>query len=418
MKHTKYLLIATLAALSIANMGSASAATTYISGSSAFESVADAALTNFVASHYGSLVAWDNATLGSETNAVLNWGTASNAVTNYIVVHWSGSEAGIQTIDAPTNNPATIPFLPVTAIGLVNPASVSGYPVNASAHIAVANTSVGVSLFHGSPGADGRNYSTPLHDYQVAVGGIAFVASPNWNGLTNITYDQARSLFAAGSLPAAVISGQSVDTNNTVFAVGRNIDAGNRVSTLALLGLGTKGTVVQYIVANSNNIYQAPISTNDGYVNPAIGNDGYPSTGSLLSAVQTVLATSTTIDSSATVYSNAVASVPTPGSNYLIGYLDAKKALGATGITTLRYNGVAPSTAGIENGTYTLWNYVHLMQSRNNTNADAGTIITALKNYITGLSDSQLGAGNAALANMLVQRLNDGGNLSAIYIQP
>lgn len=418
MKKSKFLLVAALAAFSIVNIVSATADTTYISGSSAFEPVADAALTNFASTHFGGLVAWDNATLGSETNALYNWGTASNAVTNYIVVHWSGSEAGIQTIDAPTNNPATMPFLPVTASGLVNPVNVSGYPVNASAEIAVANTSVGVSLFHGSPGADGRNYSTPLHDYQVAVGGIALVASPNWNGLTNITSDQARSLFAAGSLPAAVISGQNADTNNAVFAVGRNIDAGNRVSTLALLGLGTKGTVVQYLVASSNNIYQAPIATNDGYVNPSIGNDGYPSQGTLLSAVQTVLATSTTLDSSATVYSNAVASVPTPGSSYLIGYLDAKKALGATGITTLRYNGVAPSTAGIENGTYTLWNYVHLMQSRNYTNATASTIVSTLKTYITGLSDSQLGAGNAGLGNMLVQRLNDGGNLSAVYIQP
>jgi hypothetical protein len=413
MKHTKSLLVAALAALSL---GSASADTTYISGSTAFEAQADVALTNFASTHFGGLVAWDNATLGKETYALYNWGTASNTVTNFIAVHWTGSEGGIQSVDAPTNNPANVSFLPTNASGLITATNAT---VSAPSHIAFSDTSYGISLFHGTPGADGRNYSTPLHDYQVAAQGFALIASPNW-GITNIGLDQARSLFAAGSLPAAVISGKSADTNNTVFAVGRNADSGTRVTALACFGIGTKGSVVQYIVASSNNIYQAPITTNDGYVSPAIGNDGYASTGLLLTAVETVLATSTTLDSSATVYSNAVASVPTPGSSYLIGYVGANKALStATNlVTTLNYDGVAPSTAGIENGSYTYWNYEHILQSRNNTNANATTIASALKTYITGETDSQLGAGNAALVNMLVQRLNDGGNISAVYIQP
>ena len=88
MKHTKSLLVAALAALSL---GSASADTTYISGSTAFEAQADVALTNFASTHFGGLVAWDNATLGKETYALYNWGTASNTVTNFIAVHWTGS---------------------------------------------------------------------------------------------------------------------------------------------------------------------------------------------------------------------------------------------------------------------------------------------------------------------------------------
>jgi hypothetical protein len=416
MKLKNNLLLGALAALSIA---SASADVTYISGSTAFEGVADAALTNFVANNYGGLVTWDNATLGKETYAIYNWGTDASHVTNLIIVHWTGSEGGIQTINAPTNNPAPVAFLPTNSpAGLVVPANVSGYPNNQSAQVAFSDTFQASSIFSGTKAGDGKNYGTAT-DFKVAAQGFVFAGSTNWPSShgTNITIQQARSLYGGGSLPLSLITGVAADTNNTVYAIGRNIDSGTRVSALAETGIGTKGSIVQFFVASSSNIYQYPIDTNDGIVNATVGLDGYSSTGNLEAALTNVLA-SGQIDTSASKWNGVVPNVPSVGANYLVGYLGAKSAFGyGNAIVPFTYNGVPCTTANIENGTYTFWGYEHILKSTRYTNTTATTLVNALVSYIKGETDSQLGAGNASLNNLQVLRSTDGAAIEPVFIQ-
>ena len=90
----KTMLAAGLAALAI---GSASADTIYITGSTAFRKAANDAIQYYVTNtKSGSLVASDSGDNGAG-NAVWNYDT-----TNYIVAYWSGSEAGIQSVAGPT----------------------------------------------------------------------------------------------------------------------------------------------------------------------------------------------------------------------------------------------------------------------------------------------------------------------------
>jgi hypothetical protein len=89
----KTMLAAALAALAI---GSASADTIYITGSTAFRKAANDAIQYYVTNtKSGSLVASDSGDNGAG-NAVWNYDT-----TNYIVAYWSGSEAGIQSVAGP-----------------------------------------------------------------------------------------------------------------------------------------------------------------------------------------------------------------------------------------------------------------------------------------------------------------------------
>lgn len=89
----KTMLAAALAALAV---GSASAETIYITGSTAFRGAANNSINKYVTNNGGSLVADDNATLGSAGNAV--WSLNGN----YIVASWTGSEAGMQSVAGPT----------------------------------------------------------------------------------------------------------------------------------------------------------------------------------------------------------------------------------------------------------------------------------------------------------------------------
>jgi hypothetical protein len=108
----KTMLAAALAALAI---GSASAETIYITGSTAFRGAANNSIDAYVTNNGGSRVSCDNATLGSAGNVV--WSLGSNK----IVASWTGSEAGMQSVAGPastTYGTNTNPAITNTAIGI------------------------------------------------------------------------------------------------------------------------------------------------------------------------------------------------------------------------------------------------------------------------------------------------------------
>jgi len=111
MKHTKSILMAALAALTIA---SASAQETiYITGSTAFRSAANGALLSL----YGAtLAATDKATTSDATAGNLLFTNCSvGGSTVHIAVAWSGSDAGMQTVAAGTNS-KRLPFYDLAKI--------------------------------------------------------------------------------------------------------------------------------------------------------------------------------------------------------------------------------------------------------------------------------------------------------------
>jgi len=89
----KNILAAALAALAI---GSASAETIYITGSTAFRSAANSQIDSTITTAGGTQNARDNATLGSAGNVV--WTTVDG---DKVVACWNGSEAGIQSVAGP-----------------------------------------------------------------------------------------------------------------------------------------------------------------------------------------------------------------------------------------------------------------------------------------------------------------------------
>jgi len=89
----KNILAAALAALAI---GSASAETIYITGSTAFRSAANSQIDSTITNAGGTQNARDNATLGSAGNVV--WTTVDG---DKVVACWNGSEAGIQSVAGP-----------------------------------------------------------------------------------------------------------------------------------------------------------------------------------------------------------------------------------------------------------------------------------------------------------------------------
>jgi hypothetical protein len=80
-------------------------------------------------------------------------------------------------------------------------------------------------------------------------------------------------------------------------------------------------------------------------------------------------------------------------------------------VKLLNYNGVVPSSANIENGTYSGWAFAQIGESATVGNATVHTLAAAIANIIVSFSDAQLGAGNAAISNLHVTRDTDGGNI-------
>jgi len=424
MKFHKNLVMSALAALSL---GSASAATTYFSGATSFQATTDAALLQYASNNGGGLVSWDNATFGKETNAIFTW--VSGGVTNKIIVHWAGSENIIQALAAPSGNPVKFNFYGSnTPAGL---AAAASYATNSQAPQAALYDNYQVtSFFNGTGAGDGRTYGSIVGDTLVAAEGYVWIANTNWpvapttnatitagvstNVVTygNITTAQTRQLLANGYVPLAYLTSNTNDQTNAVFAVGRNIDGGTRTVWFNETGIGVQTPVVQYqlVVTNgSNKLTPYPIETIDGISSGSLGNSGYSSDGTLRGIFTNTLATGQYIDLSNTNGTGYV------GNNYLIGYSSVHNATGSAGVKLLNYNGVVPSSANIENGTYSGWAYAHIGNSATVADSTSTSVASAVATIILSFTDAQLGAGNAQISNIKVTRDSDGGNIYPIY---
>ena len=429
MKNIKNLLVAALAAGTVASASAAT--TTTISGSTAFRASANVAVAQFASNNYGALVAWDNATLTSAGNILCTWKASSGSTTtNYINVHWNGSEAGIQSAAGPTTgtNAKTVGFISTNATGLVSSSTATNYFVSSACF---SDTYQSTSIFHGT--VQGVTYSTltaPANTTDGIVGVVAFnwVASVGFPS-TNMTTQQANYLLNSGNIPVAMFTGNSNDAVSGAWLLGRNIDSGTRLTALAETSYGVTVPVVQYAVGTNytmsngvatitgatvtNNIFQYPIETINGISSQFIGNSGYSSGGTLCGFMTNVYASGAAFK---TGTNGTVASGYT-GNNYLLGYAGTSDANGKTNsnsavsLIKMNYNGVANSTTAIAQGQYTFWGYEHLYKGAS-ANADDSTVCLGVSTIIqntptTGATVSL--TPNVNLNDMVVGRSVDGG---------
>jgi len=408
MKHTQTIQMLAAAALAALSLGSASATVTYVTGATSFEAVTDNALKTFATNNFGNQVTWDNATFGKETNEIFTWGPDASHVTNQIIVHWYGSEGVVQTLSAPTNNPVTLPFYPTNAAtGLVSGTNATDLH---SPQWGMYDNYQTTSVFYKTGAGDGNYYSPITDDTKIAAESYAIIANTNWpSSVTNITTANLRSLYTQGGVALALITGNPADQTNTVFAVGRNPDGGTRAVTFAETQIGSKfNGAQQYQFISSNDITLWPTETIDGISTVTDGNSGYATDGALRGIFTNTLADGPGIDDTGSIQGST-------GHNYIIGYTSVKNATGSPGVVILNFNGVAPTTQNIENGSYTLWAFAHIGVSPNYADATATSIAHEVISLIQGYSDSQLGAGNAKLTNLKVTRTADGGIISQTY---
>jgi len=406
------------AALSVGLVGSACAASgnvTYISGSTAFGSSSMAALTNWVSSHGGALLAYDANPVTGGKHALLSY---TNGGTNYIAVTLNGSETGVQSAAGPANsasNAAKVSFYATTNTGLS-----TSYPVSHTADLAFSDTYQSTSIFNGR--VNGVSYST-LSGYDSGDGIVGVVAF-TWAGSKgfptngNITAQVANQILAAGNVPLTLITGSASDSTNSAYLVGRNVDSGTRLTTLAETTYGVRTPVTQYAVATgysggggstatlsntstTNTLILYPVETIDGISSTTAGNSGYSSGGTLCG----LLTNSYAQGAGLTVAGVAARST---GTNFLIGYAGVGDANGKVsgGLVKLAYDGVFCSTNAIAQGQYTFWGYEHLFVSPN-ANTEAQFVANTIGTQIAGTPTSTLDP-NVNVTDMQCGRNGDG----------
>ena len=365
MKHTKSILAALVAALSVGAASAASTAVTnaiYIAGSTAFSKAACPAVYNVATNNLFTLIASDSGKTGlnqdvSGCKAMLfRKSTVISGVTNVDIINLGliGSEGGIQsaasgttksTLFIPNNTPATNGTFTFATTGEAHVADVTFSDVN----------QLTTSRFYKALAGDGTTYAALLDkgafglvDFAWAVSPNAAVATNGHSAFTNITAIQARKLFTAGNLPLSYFTGVNSDSNTGVYLIGRDIDSGTRGVALAEAGLSITNPVNQYSV-DSNGVIALQTATTVNGIAEVAGNGGYNDSG----LMATALTYAPTSGWDTNKYTNAV----------VIGYSGTSKVqntVPATGKYAISFNGIAPALSNEATGAYSFWSFEHL----------------------------------------------------------
>ena len=389
-----------LAITAVASIGSASAETIYISGSTAFRSKANTAIKNYCeGTPGGGIIAANNATFTDADKYVGKF--TVDGITNFISVAFAGSEGGIASAAGPRGaNGVNVTFWGTNASG-----TSEGTVVSTPADLAFSDTFQGTSIFNGKVGGKAYSQLTGWDDANGEVGVVTFcwVASKNCP-ISNVTSMQAQAILSAGVLPVAVFTGNSADETKAVYLLGRNADSGTRLATFGESGYGANALPTQYMFNSPTSIQLYPREEINGTVY-ADGDSGYSSGSSICSAMVNILG------AGADLLVDGVGS--TYAENYLIGYSgisDANKRT-SEGLKKLTYNGVESTTTNIQNGSYSYWTYIHFY---GNPSASplAKTVLGDIGSTLAGETTTAL-TPNVGLSNMRVARNGDGTDIQA-----
>lgn len=408
MKTLKYLMAAVVAmgCISIANADT----TVYLTGSTAYRGNTHTAITKIFDA--GSLqYGYVGSSLGGASQAIFK-GTVGNQPTT-VKTAWSGSEGGLQTVAGQVQ----IAFLPdatTVAAGGTGGATAATPSNGGDVHVpdvAMSDTFQSSSAYFNL--YKGTTYPTLTESPNSPVGVVPFkfVASKGAPaGLMNITGQQAKVLYNAGTVPLAFFTNDPADQGNTVVATGRDPDSGTRLTTLAEIGLGAQASIKQYQPQSGGNPVTAPGATIDKFVpwpaskingiDVAVFNGGYSSGGQLAGA----------------------AASTTPANFTLVTYLgvnDADNTALKNGAVELSYNGVllgpaAGTPASYNNNTaltegkYTFWGYEHMYYR-----ASTASVVKTVADAIAG--DLKTADAQVLLGSMKVQRTTDGAVVLPTY---
>ncbi len=365
--NMKNALLATAFGLGLAATASAQTTVVHITGSTAFRSaVHNAILAQMTGETYAYAPSPTTLNSASQSNF---FGTIAGHTNVLIKCSWSGSVTGIQSLVAPASRVDS--FLADSVHGSASGDNVAAGTANEEADIAMSDVFQGSTVFT----------DPVLLDNTVAVAPFKILAG---NGapasLTNVTAYGLQSLYGAGKIPLALLTGQNADRGSKVYAMGRDNGSGTRLVTVADCGLGALSNVIQYTYASNT------------YTNA--GNGGYGSGGTIAAALGLTT---------------------TQAGGYNIGYVGLSDAITALGLGAkeLTYNGVAESDTAVREGSYSLWGYEHLM-TRDDISGVAADVATSL---ITAISANP-GSAGVVLSTMGVSRVAEGTPIGNKYATP
>jgi hypothetical protein len=333
-----------------------------------------------VSASYGS----SNPTNGSYmvfSNTVTSAGVTTPTI---VKCHWSGSEAGVVDVSGAVNES----FLTDSTIeGGNSTAGPTGTQL-------ITNT-VDLALADNALAYSKNSASSATQKGPIVVVPFVFVKNtttlPDAGNIANIT-DNNFKVLAGGGDYISLFTGNTGDTNY-VYLAGRDDNSGTRVNTLGDTGYGI-----------AKNVNQIQLS--GGQMSPAGYTDEGQSSGGTLA--QSLNDTSSALDPIQTgikgynVYGFVAVAY--------LGLADDATAEGLAGgstpptpaCTRLTYNGVAYSTAAVEDGTYAFWGNEYILHSAT-ASAQAIPFWNALGNKTTGIS-AYTDNYEIPLANMHVTR--------------
>ena len=392
----------TLLALAVSTVASAAFAdvTVTISGSTAFRSIVYDRVSNTGTGAIlsGIQTITDSAGSSGFRTYVGTMSGVSGKVT--IQFGFTGSLEGMDAVNNGQN---------VTVLNTV--AYVSGQSTTATRNTSGAQpTAIFSDVF---PSTAGRSSAKFVPDITVGVVPYVFIKSDITAGagnvaanISNLTQRQASLLYSSGGvLSLGFLTGNAADTD-PVYLVGRYSLSGTRAT-------------VESVIYNSSlfSNYYWDLRDNTPH---AFGDDvAYETANAPTTPVlQAGGVPSYTLDSGGTV--SGWVSGGDLGNNVSV----FPNAIGYVGIAdkkahnvALTYEGVTESQANVENGSYSLWSYEHLIYktpAQGGPTGDALTVVTAIKNAIQNNTFQTTGAayngvGFVPLSLMTVNRTVDGG---------
>jgi hypothetical protein len=403
----------------------------YIAGSTAFSPLDNAALDSYAVANGYTLVATTASTapakakalLYARTNSAVQSGKNFKATIDYINVHQTGSEDGVES--ASSGGTILKPFLDNNARGLGLADSSTNYPNSNAVVITTSPIYQKNSQFYVNSKLAGGKAKGLIE--VTATNTAPGIAAQIWawsvgtnfpTDALNISAETAQALFQSGNVPLSYFTGNRADATNGVWLIGRDAAAGARLAATITSGFGGLAQVHQYVVTNSGGVTAlalSPAAVVLGISEP-IGNGGYASASSQQAAATNILPANVQVDLSGTGnYTNS----PYSGTNYLIQYNGYANSVGVTNksgapaLLPLSYNGNAASTNGVVSGSYSFWTYEHLYITPTKAPANALAIAQGIASYIWGKSSQQLsaaaGPGYLNIQDLGVSRTTDGG---------
>jgi hypothetical protein len=308
----------------------------YIAGSTAFAPLDNAALDAYASNNTFQLVATTKdanptkakALLYARTNAAVPFGKNYKATIDYISVHQTGSEDGVQS--ASSGGTILKPFLDNNARGIALTDTSTNYPNLQPVTITTSTVYQKNSQFYeGSKVGGGKAKALTEVTATNTAPGLA-VQTWAWSVGTNfptnalnISTETALSLLQKGNVPLSYFTGNTNDSTNGVWLIGRDAAAGSRNATELQAGYGVLNANRNYWVTNivSGGVTNIALALTPAAtvlnIAQALGNGGYSSATTQQAAATNILPPNVQIDLNGT---GSYTASPYTGTNYLIQY--------------------------------------------------------------------------------------------------